>query len=42
MKKVVAIYGSPRRTGNTALLLQEAVRGPGRRGQRSKKSFFET
>ena len=27
MKKVVAIYGSPRRKGNTALLLQEAVRG---------------
>jgi multimeric flavodoxin WrbA len=27
MKKVVAIYGSPRRAGNTALLLQEAVRG---------------
>lgn len=27
MKKVVAIYGSPRREGNTALLLQEAVRG---------------
>lgn len=27
MNKVVAIYGSPRRKGNTALLLQEAVRG---------------
>jgi multimeric flavodoxin WrbA len=27
MKKVVAIYGSPRRKGNTALLLREAVRG---------------
>ena len=27
MKKVVAIYGSPRREGNTALLLREAVRG---------------
>ena len=27
MKRVVAIYGSPRRKGNTALLLQEAVRG---------------
>jgi multimeric flavodoxin WrbA len=27
MKKVVAIYGSPRRKGNTALLLQEAVQG---------------
>jgi multimeric flavodoxin WrbA len=27
MKKVVAIYGSPRRAGNTALLLEEAVRG---------------
>jgi len=27
MKKVVAIYGSPRRAGNSALLLQAAVRG---------------
>jgi multimeric flavodoxin WrbA len=27
MKKVVAIYGSPRRQGNTALLLREAVQG---------------
>jgi multimeric flavodoxin WrbA len=27
MNRVVAIYGSPRRKGNTALLLQEAVRG---------------
>ena len=27
MTRVVAIYGSPRRKGNTALLLQEAVKG---------------
>ncbi len=27
MKRVVAIFGSPRREGNTALLPQEAVRG---------------
>jgi multimeric flavodoxin WrbA len=27
MTKVVAIYGSPRRKGNTSLLLQEAVKG---------------
>jgi multimeric flavodoxin WrbA len=27
MVKILAIYGSPRRKGNTALLLQEAVRG---------------
>ena len=27
MKKIVAIYGSPRRKGNTALLLDQAVQG---------------
>ena len=27
MPKILAIYGSPRRNGNTALLLQKAVRG---------------
>ena len=27
MTKIVALYGSPRRKGNTSLLLQEAVRG---------------
>ena len=27
MTRVVAIYGSPRREGNTALLLREAVQG---------------
>lgn len=27
MKRVIAIYGSPRRSGNTAVLLKEAVRG---------------
>jgi len=32
MKKVVAIYGSPRRKGNTALLLREAVRGAREQG----------
>jgi len=32
MSKVVAIYGSPRRKGNTALLLQEAVRGARQEG----------
>ena len=32
MKRVVAIYGSPRRKGNTALLLQEAVRGAREQG----------
>ncbi len=32
MSKVVAIYGSPRRKGNTALLLREAVRGARQQG----------
>ncbi len=32
MKKVVAIYGSPRRKGNTALLLRDAVRGAREQG----------
>jgi multimeric flavodoxin WrbA len=27
MEKILAVYGSPRRKGNTALLLREAVRG---------------
>ena len=27
MAKMIAIYGSPRRRGNTALLLQKAVQG---------------
>ncbi len=27
MKRIIAIYGSPRRAGNTAALLKEAVRG---------------
>jgi multimeric flavodoxin WrbA len=27
MKRIVAVYGSPRKKGNTALLLDEAVRG---------------
>jgi len=32
MTRVVAIYGSPRREGNTALLLREAVQGAGEMG----------
>ena len=39
MKKILAIYGSPRRKGNTALLLDQAVRGPRRPGRPWKKSF---
>ena len=27
MVKITAIYGSPRRNGNTAILLREVVRG---------------
>ncbi|MFW6284158.1 MAG: flavodoxin family protein [Desulfosalsimonas sp.] len=32
MGKIVAIYGSPRRSGNTAALLAEAVAGARSRG----------
>ena len=40
MKKVVAIYGSPRRKGNTALLLQEAVRGAREAGAEVEEVFL--
>lgn len=40
MKKVVAIYGSPRRKGNTALLLEEAVRGAREEGAEVEEVFL--
>jgi len=37
MKKIMAIYGSPRRQGNTALLLDQAVQGAGEAGAAVEK-----
>jgi multimeric flavodoxin WrbA len=37
MKRIVAVYGSPRKKGNTALLLDEAVRGAEEAGAQVEK-----
>ena len=40
MEKIVAIYGSPRRKGNTALLLDQAVQGAEAAGAAVEKIVF--
>jgi multimeric flavodoxin WrbA len=39
MKKILAIYGSPRRKGNTAALLDRAVQGALETGAEVEKLF---
>ena len=40
MRKILAIYGSPRRKGNTALLLDQAVQGAEEAGAAAEKIFL--
>jgi multimeric flavodoxin WrbA len=40
MKKVLAIYGSPRRKGNTAALLDHAVQGALEGGAEVEKTYL--
>ena len=42
MKKIIAINGSPRRNGNTAELLQHALRGAADAGADEKKTIAIT
>ena len=41
MKKIIAIYGSPRRKGNTALLLDQAVQGAEEAGAEVQKIILQ-
>jgi len=37
--RIIAFLGSPRKDGNTSILLKEAIRGPQRAGTRSAPSI---